>query len=957
MAARPATRPTTSRGNLEPVSDAHPDLDTQYTYSQEISFDEEDESDDEDVFAFLPPSAAGQPSSPSPAQLPFHSHVPPPYPQPPPHAAAPLHQYPQDLTANVVSPTSPPPPFSSFADPLVYPPPAFIPDASMRYIPEAGPSTTSIHLVGTVDSPSPPSTTEHRDSRSFSIEDGFRLRKLGSLPTAISATTGFTTSSSQIPQDVKRRSALLSEKRLPSALSDMSTVDPELDSASIKMRFDFDTLLEEDSPYPEVRASVSNIDDPDMPVLTIRMWLVGLFLSLTGSAMNVFFNFRQPAPIVIPVVLLLIAHPLGKFLSYSLPITVYRLPRVLGGAQFSLNPGPWNIKEHVLVFIMTNVSVGPAYALNAVVVGEFYYKLRLGFWFSVVILLATQLTGFGLAGLCRRFLVWPASMVWPQNLVTCTLLNTLHAEEDENAGISRFRYFMYVFIGAFFFFFLPGYLFQALSMFSWICWLAPNNVPLNQVFGVASGLGMSVLTFDWTAVSWIGSPFMIPWWAEVHIFAGFVIFYWILTPILYYTNTWYLAHFPMFGTQPYDRFGHPYKVSQVLTVQDTFNMTAYEEYSPLYLPAAFAMTYLLAFALSTCIIVHTLLYHGRTLLNGFKRMRLEDDDIHLKLMQNYPEVPDWWYGTVFVFFFCLAVVAAEVWNTGMPVWALGLSVLLPIVYVLPSGFIYAMTGQAITLNLLAEIIPGTLLPGQPLANMFFKVYSVQTLTESTSFVQDLKLGHYIKVPPRATFIVQLVATLLSAFLQCGIKEWIFASVPDICTPDQPSYLTCPHNRVFFSASAIWGLIGPSRQFGPGSIYHPQLYAIIAGALLPLPFWIMQRRRPDSWAKFVSTPVVLLGVSFIPPATGINYSSWFAVGFVFQFIIRKRNFAWWSKYNYITGAALDCGTVLSLLTIFFTLQLPKGGFTVNWWGNSVFQNTADWAGTPLISTPPDHPLPI
>ena len=39
-----------------------------------------------------------------------------------------------------------------------------------------------------------------------------------------------------------------------------------------------------------------------------------------------------------------------------------------------------------------------------------------------------------------------------------------------------------------------------------------------------------------------------------------------------------------------------------------------------------------------------------------------------------------------------------------------------------------------------------------MANMVFKVYSVQTLTEATSFVQDLKLGHYMKVPPRATFI-------------------------------------------------------------------------------------------------------------------------------------------------------------------------------------------------------------
>jgi len=135
-----------------------------------------------------------------------------------------------------------------------------------------------------------------------------------------------------------------------------------------------------------------------------------------------------------------------------------------------------------------------------------------------------------------------------------------------------------------------------------------------------------------------------------------------------------------------------------------------------------------------------------------------------------------------------------------------------------------------------------------------------------------------------------------------------------------------------------------------------MYAIIVGALLPFPFWLMQRRRPDSWAKFVSTPIVLIGVSFIPPATGINYSSWFAVGFIFQFVIRKRNFQWWSKYNYVTGAALDSGTVLSLLTIFYTLQLPKGGFSVNWWGNTVFTNTADWAGLPLIQTPPDHPLP-
>ncbi|GAV99170.1 OPT oligopeptide transporter [Lentinula edodes] len=48
-----------------------------------------------------------------------------------------------------------------------------------------------------------------------------------------------------------------------------------------------------------------------------------------------------------------------------------------------------------------------------------------------------------------------------------------------------------------------------------------------------------------------------------------------------------------------------------------------------------------------------------------------------------------------------------------------------------------------------------------------------------------------------------------------------------------------------------------------------------------------------------------------------------------------NFAWWAKFNYVTSAAFDCGTVISLIFIFFTLQFPKGGtIFVNWWGNTV-----------------------
>ena len=49
------------------------------------------------------------------------------------------------------------------------------------------------------------------------------------------------------------------------------------------MDYDFDEHEEEDSPYAEVRASVSNIDDPEMPVPTLRMWTVGLGLIFVAA--------------------------------------------------------------------------------------------------------------------------------------------------------------------------------------------------------------------------------------------------------------------------------------------------------------------------------------------------------------------------------------------------------------------------------------------------------------------------------------------------------------------------------------------------------------------------------------------------------------------------------------------------------------------------------------------------
>ena len=152
----------------------------------------------------------------------------------------------------------------------------------------------------------------------------------------------------------------------------------------------------------------------------------------------------------------------------------------------------------------------------------------------------------------------------------------------------------------------------------------------------------------------------------------------------------------MMANNPYDRYGKVYDVTRVLTNEQTFDPVAYAAYSPLFLPASYAITYLVAFALSSAMIVHTVLYHGKTVLHGLTQTRIEKDDIHAKLMRAYPEVPDWWYLLTFLACFSLAIVTAEVWHTEIPVWALLLAIALPVLYMVPSGYVYALTGQNVS---------------------------------------------------------------------------------------------------------------------------------------------------------------------------------------------------------------------------------------------------------------------
>ena len=108
------------------------------------------------------------------------------------------------------------------------------------------------------------------------------------------------------------------------------------------------------SPYPEIRAVCPPVDDPSIPVETLRAYILGIALMGGSTAMNTFFSPRQPGISLNGLVLQCILAPLGRACAKFLPdwgVTIR-------GHRMSLNPGPWTFKEQIFATILFAVGNG-----------------------------------------------------------------------------------------------------------------------------------------------------------------------------------------------------------------------------------------------------------------------------------------------------------------------------------------------------------------------------------------------------------------------------------------------------------------------------------------------------------------------------------------------------------------------------------------------------------------------
>lgn len=67
-------------------------------------------------------------------------------------------------------------------------------------------------------------------------------------------------------------------------------------------------------------------------------------------------------------------------------------------------------------------------------------------------------------------------------------------------------------------------------------------------------------------------------------------------------------------------------------------------------------------------------------------------------------------------------------------------------------------------------------------------------------------------------------------------------------------------------------------------------------MLPIIFWLIQRRYPRSWVRLLHAPVIFSGPGYIPPATPLNYLTWGVIGIIFNRFIRNKWRGWWMRFN-------------------------------------------------------------
>ncbi|EMG46131.1 Oligopeptide transporter, putative [Candida maltosa Xu316] len=704
------------------------------------------------------------------------------------------------------------------------------------------------------------------------------------------------------------------------------------------------------SPYPQVRAVTDPYDDPTIPVETVRVYIVATIWTALAAVINQFFSERQPSIGLGMSVVQVFLYPTGLLCEWILPKWKFKV----WNYTIDLNPGPYTFKEQMLATIFCGVSNGTSYVSSNILMQKselFYNNTWVDFGYQVLLTLSTNFLGFGLSGIMRQFAVYPTKAIWPSILPNLKLNKTLMSPEVKSKingwSISSYNFFFITAGISFLYFWVPDYLFQALSTFNWITWIKPDNYDLAVVTGSVGGLGLNPIpTFDWNIIG-TGNLYT-PFYTTVQSYIGAVLgFFCILG--LFYSNYKWTGFLPINSNRLFTNEGKPYSVSSIVNANSLFDEEKYNEVGPPFYSAANLVSYGAFFAIYPFHFVYEIVMNYKqmqeavvSLYRGIKNFRRSTydgfDDPHSVMMRAYPEVPEWAYLIILIVSLVLAILCVKLYPAETPVWGIFFAIGINFVFLIPLTTVQSRTMFGFGLNVLVELIVGYAIPGNGLALSFIKALGYNIDGQAQNFINDLKQGHYAKLPPRAMYRCQLISVFITSFIQLGILNYQITGIKDYCFPNNRQKFTCPGTVTFYNASVLWGVIGPKKVFN--GLYPILQWCFLIGFLLAFPCILYKKFAPRRYSKYFEPSIIIGGFLSFAPYNLSYLTGGLYVGWAFMHYIKNRYEAWWQKYNYIFATGLSAGIAFSSIIIFFAVMYHDK--SIDWWGNDVMYE--GWDGS-------------
>ncbi|KDR80229.1 hypothetical protein GALMADRAFT_1186070 [Galerina marginata CBS 339.88] len=685
---------------------------------------------------------------------------------------------------------------------------------------------------------------------------------------------------------------------------------------------------------------ISTRDDPDLPVMTFRVLVLGVGLSAFSSVLGTIYTFKPQNASVSQLFCLIIAYVLGMGMA--------ALPR--HGLWRYLNPGPFNIKEHTVIVIMASTASSVATAMEIIAALDLFYDLRLNSAVAVFSIFSTQMLGYGLAGLLRTLLVYPTYAFYPAYISVVNLLQSLHFGGSLN--VKRRKFFWIVFAAIFFWEWIPQYAFPLLTAISIVC-LADNGRHdfVRNLFGAGSsneGIGLFSFSTSWTLITQ-GTPLVWPLQTQINSFIGMGLGYLILTGG-YYLNVFHGRDLAFMSTALFGTDGNSYNQSAVIGPDfkldpDALGVVGLPRYTTTY--ALSQLFYNLSLGSAFTYIV---IWHWPELKAAFGGMRFlkkghaDVDDPHYKEMQKYPEVPQWAYGLLFLVSLAVGIGCSYAGPHGtvlIPAWSIIFFTVLSCFIAVVLGFITATTGFSISVRYAIQIIAAFLHPGKPIPVMYANLFGNSTSFQTLYMLQDLKLGQYTKVPPRMTFAAQMAGSIIGSIFNFTMMKIIVNNNREVLkdpigTRVWSGWIVQQYN----SASVAMGALGKELfTIGKPAGYWIIPFAMFIGLFVPLPFWIIWKRSdPESRLakamKYINVPVITLYIGWLPYSVNGQWWSCLVIGVFSQWWLRTRRPRWFVKYNYLMSAALDGGSQVILFLLSFAVFGASGNSVAfpTWWGN-------------------------